>query len=93
MFIDSAGMEWRGRDVCRQAWSGFFEAFPGYHNVFTAVETRIESVVVVRGYSVCADPALDGPAIWAAVVEGGKVAEWRVYEDTAEVRAKLGLTR
>ncbi|WP_228386541.1 nuclear transport factor 2 family protein [Ornithinicoccus halotolerans] len=91
-FIDSAGTAWRGRQACAQTWSGFFAAFPGYRNVFTMAETRSESVVV-RGYSVCsAEPALDGPAIWTAVVRGGKVAEWHVHEDTAEVRARLGLS-
>jgi uncharacterized protein (TIGR02246 family) len=91
VFIDSAGQVWRGRDECLQTWSGFFEAFPGYRNVFEAAEIRKE-VVVVRGYSVSAEPALDGPACWTAEVKDGRVSEWCVYEDTGEVRAELGLT-
>ncbi len=90
-FIDSAGETWRGRDECLRTWSGFFEAFPGYHNVFTGAESSNE-LVVLRGYSVCAEPALDGPAIWSAQVRGGKVAEWRVHDDTARARTQLGLT-
>lgn len=90
-FTDSAGKVWRGRNTCVQTWSGFFEAFPDYRNVFTTAKTRDESVVV-RGYSVCSEPALEGPAIWAATVRGERVADWRVYEDTSDVRARLGLT-
>ena len=37
------------------------------------------------------EPLLDGPAIWTAEVRDGKVAVWRVYEDTPEVRARLGI--
>jgi ketosteroid isomerase-like protein len=34
---------------------------------------------------------LQGPAIWTACVEDGLIAQWRVYSDTADVRAALGL--
>ena len=35
--------------------------------------------------------ALDGPAIWTARIEDGKVSEWRLYEDTPANRARLGI--
>lgn len=34
---------------------------------------------------------LQGPAIWTAIVCDGKVAQWRVYDDTAKTRHLLGL--
>jgi ketosteroid isomerase-like protein len=91
VFTDSAGESWRGREECLRTWAGFFEAFPGYRNSFTATETRNE-LVVLCGYSVCAEPALEGPALWSATVRGGRVAEWRVYDDTVQARTELGLT-
>ncbi|MBN1965351.1 MAG: GrpB family protein, partial [Anaerolineae bacterium] len=38
-----------------------------------------------------ADTDLQGPAIWTALAKGSKVAQWRVYGDTPEVRAALNL--
>lgn len=90
-FIDSGGDAWPGREACMAAWSGFFTAFPDYHNVFTELDVR-DDVVVITGRSVCEEPALDGPAIWTVRVEEGKVAEWHVYEGTAEERVELGLS-
>jgi ketosteroid isomerase-like protein len=89
-FVDSAGQEWSGRDVCLETWAGFFDAFPGYRNVFVSVDST-GPVVVVTGRSECVEPSLDGPAIWTATVSGDRVAEWRVHDDTAEVRAALGV--
>jgi ketosteroid isomerase-like protein len=89
-FVDSAGQEWSGRDTCLETWAGFFDAFPGYRNVLAAVDSTGD-VVVVTGRSECVEPSLDGPAIWTATVAGDRVAEWRVYDDTAEMRAALGL--
>lgn len=48
-------------------------------------------MVVVVGYSECADPALSGPALWTVIIRDGMVAEWRVHEDTPEARASLGI--
>jgi ketosteroid isomerase-like protein len=90
-FIDSAGNVVSGREDALEAWQGFFEAFPGYRNVWTTVTTSGERLTAC-GHSICAvDPRLDGPALWTASAFGGKVSEWRVYEDTPETRALLGL--
>jgi|GEM_PF-271107 ketosteroid isomerase-like protein len=91
-FIDSANTEFRGKDKALQAWRGFFEAFPKYKNVFDRVEAKADKVVML-GHSICPNnKELDGPAIWTAKVNGGKLAEWRVYEDTPENRKQLGVT-
>jgi ketosteroid isomerase-like protein len=89
-FVDSAGHEWSGRDTCLETWAGFFDAFPGYRNVLEAVDST-GHVVVVTGRSECVEPSLHGPAIWTATIVGDLVAEWRVYDDTAEVRESLGV--
>lgn len=49
------------------------------------------ATVAIVGHSVCpGNSALDGPALWTARIENGRVAEWRVYEDSAENRVRLG---
>ncbi len=90
-FIDSAGHTVSGRAACREAWRGFFEAFPTYRNEFATVHER-DGTVIMTGRSVCADNAeLDGPAIWTARTVGTLVSEWRVYDDTPQVRRELGV--
>ncbi len=90
-FIDTAGTEVIGRAACSEARRGFFEAFPGYCNVFEAVSGEGKEFTIA-GQSFCpGHPQLEGPALWTAVIHGDQVVKWRVYEDTAEVRQRLGL--
>ena len=89
-FIDTEGNAVSGRLACRAAWQGFFEAFPDYSNVFAAV-TAADSLVTIVGHSLCSEPALAGPALWAATIRGEKVARWCVYNDTPGNRHALGL--
>jgi endonuclease VIII len=88
-FIDTEGVVVAGKRACLDAWCGFFESFPDYHNVFTSLATDGDLVTIV-GHSVCAEPSLAGPALWTATTGDGRVAQWRVYPDTPGVRAKLG---
>jgi len=90
VFIDSTGNTIRGKKKVLEAWRSFFESFSDYRNVFESLEAR-GGLVVVTGRSVCSDERLNGPALWTARVKDGKVAEWRVYEDTAENRHRLGI--
>lgn len=90
-FVDTGEHAVQGLAACREAWVGFFEAFPTYRNEFASVKER-NGLVVMTGRSVCTDHVdLDGPAIWTARVVGGLVSEWRVYEDTPQVRRQLGV--
>ena len=89
-FVDSAGGVVAGKPACLAAWRGFFQAFPDYRNVFSALSAR-DDVVTIVGHSVCAEPSLAGPALWAATVRSGQVAEWRVFEDTPRARQLLNL--
>lgn len=87
-FIDSAGGVVSGKKACLDAWRGFFDTFPDYRNVFASLTAR-DDVVTIMGHSVCAEPSLAGPAIWTATIREQKVAEWRVYPDTPDIRKTL----
>ena len=89
-FVDSADNTVYGKENVLQAWRGFFESFPDYRNTFQEMSPNGDVVVVV-GYSTCADERLRGPAIWTAKVIDGKVAEWRVSAYTPENRRRLGI--
>lgn len=90
-FIDSQGEITRGKKKMASVWKQFFRAYPDYKNTFERVG-RLGNIVILHGYSTCAnEPALEGPAIWTAKVQGKLVAEWRVYEDTPENRSRFGL--
>ncbi len=87
-FVDSAGSTVAGVSACLSAWRDFFAAFPDYRNVFTDLTVRAHTVTVV-GHSVCAEPALAGPALWTVEIRDDKVTVWRVHDDTAENRRQL----
>jgi ketosteroid isomerase-like protein len=89
-FTDTEGGTVTGRTACRAAWEGFFATFPDYRNVFTTIIAAGDRAVLA-GYSVCAEPALDGPALWTATVHDGLVAGWTVHRDTPDNRRQLGL--
>lgn len=91
-FVDAASDTVSGRQACVEAWRGFFALFPDYRNVFESFSVTA-NVVVIAGRSVCSTPALAGPALWTATIEGDQVAKWHVHEDTPEVRENLGLPR
>jgi len=91
VFIDSAGDRVDGRQGCLDAWRGFFGAYPDYRNEFASMVQASSDMVAVMGRSVCSVPALDGPALWTARTRAGGGCEWRVYEDTPETRARIGL--
>jgi ketosteroid isomerase-like protein len=90
-FIDSAGDIVPGKQEMLSVWEGFFAAYPDYQNIFQHLETKGDTVLIL-GYSTCSnEPTLDGPALWAAKVRDGLIAEWRVYEDTEDNRRQLGI--
>jgi ketosteroid isomerase-like protein len=89
--IDSAGRAIAGREEVLGAWRGFFDAYSDYRNVWSHVQL-IAGAVIATGRSVCSTEALlVGPAIWAAKTRGERVSEWRIYEDTAANRRRLGI--
>jgi len=89
-FIDKSGKVSRDHVAMIKGWTEFFEVYPDYRNIFTRVEVQGNRVIML-GRSECFYKPLDGPAIWTAIIRDGLVAEWRVCEDTAEIRRELGL--
>ncbi len=75
-FIDNSGEIDRNMKV---GWRKFFKGYPDYRNIFTSVTVK-NNVVVMIGYSTCSNERrLNGPSMWTATVDGGRVSEWRVY--------------
>jgi ketosteroid isomerase-like protein len=89
-FVDTAGAAFEGRERAGEIWQQFFDGFPDYRNHFETLQ-EIGRLVVIAGRSTCSDERLAGPALWTAEIAGGKVREWRVYEDTPDQRAVLGI--
>ena len=89
-FIDSSDEVHTGKPEMVTGWKEFFDTYPDYRNIFSRVEVKYDTVVLI-GYSTCQYEPLDGPALWTATVRDGKLSEWRVYLDTPENRAKLEL--
>jgi len=89
-FIDIPGKVHEGRERMLTGWFEFFKNYPDYRNNFTHITTQ-ERLVIMVGFSECSHVSLDGPAIWTAKIRNGKVAEWRVYEDTRQTRKTLGI--
>ncbi len=89
-FIDISNHVHEGRDSMILGWAKFFREYPDYRNNFTTVTTNGNTVIMV-GFSECSFEPLDGPSIWTAKIRNGHVAEWRVYEDSEEVRKLLNI--
>jgi uncharacterized protein (TIGR02246 family) len=93
-FVDSLGGVTEGREKMRAGWVGYFKMVPDYSIVVE--ETYVAGPIVVMlgmaGGTYTTDGELkaenrwETPAAWKAVVEGGLVAEWRVYADNEPMR-------
>lgn len=96
-FVDSLGVEFRGREVMRQGWAAYFSMVPDY--AIDLKESIAQGGLVVatgiaRGtYSpdgkLRSDDGWSTPAAWRAVVEGGCMATWQVYADNEPLRKLL----
>ena len=91
-FVDREGRVDKGKDSMIQGWIRFFEQFPGYRNTFTRVESR-DDLVILIGFAEWTRGASPDHAIWTARIKDDQVAEWRIYHDTDENRAALGVGR
>lgn len=89
-FIDRDGTITRTRRAMSSSWSTFFRMFPAYHNIFETVIVRHE-LVIMAGHAFWEEGRPREPAIWTARVVAGRVAEWRIYDDTQDVRGLLGI--
>lgn len=95
-FVDLEGDVEQGRDVMRKAWAGYFSAFPDYMIHVSAFFTVGDTVILVgrtTGSHLQLPRAVEfrDPVIWAARIVDDLVFEWRIYPDTQEARATLGI--
>jgi hypothetical protein len=94
VFTDALNNTFQGAEKMRQGWKGYFAMFPDY-----AIEVRdeLERGKVIAMFGTARGTfAVNGvlprenfweiPAAWKAVVEDGRVAEWRVYCDNEPAR-------
>lgn len=91
VLVDALGKRLHGRETMLSAWEGFFQSFPGYHVEVGDLFTKRDSVAAFGEAS--GRWRVDGrdlakrewrvPAAWRAVIDGDRVAEWRVFCDTA----------
>lgn len=99
-FVDSLENAVEGREKMRSAWVGYFRMVPDYSIVVEEIFCDGPVVVMLgkaRGtYSsdgeLKAENRWETPAAWRAVVEGGLVAEWRVYADNEPMRKLMRQT-
>lgn len=91
-FIDSLGNAVTGAKTIKEGWRGFFQMFSDYRNHPEGFFQEGNTVMAYGSASgtYCgkrgpvAENHIEMPAAWKAVVEGGKIKEWRVYADWTE---------
>jgi uncharacterized protein (TIGR02246 family) len=96
-FIDSLGNTVRGREKMQAGWAAYFMMVPDY--TIAVEETYTDGPIVVMLGIAEGTYAPDGklnaenrwktPAVFRALVEEGKVAEWRVYADNEPIREHM----
>jgi ketosteroid isomerase-like protein len=96
-FIDAEGNAVVGRAAMRAGWQVYFAWFPDYELEVEQVASE-GTTTALFGYA-SGTPTREGqpapdlrfsvPAAWLAVVEGGLVAEWRVYCDVRPMVSAL----
>ncbi|MFX0113763.1 MAG: nuclear transport factor 2 family protein [Candidatus Hodarchaeota archaeon] len=92
MFIDRKGEVTKGKELMTKGWIDFFNQFPEYKNTFPRVESQ-GNLVIILGYANWSKDSEKDHAIWTATIENDLVAEWRIFEDTEENRAKFNINQ
>jgi ketosteroid isomerase-like protein len=86
LFLDSLGNRNQGREKMRSGWRGYFGMCPDYwvsHEVLFEKGDRVAAIGVAGG--TIRGKQWKTPAAWLAVVDNGRVKEWRVYADNKPV--------
>ncbi|MCC6865803.1 MAG: Type 1 glutamine amidotransferase-like domain-containing protein [Ignavibacteria bacterium] len=93
-FIDSMGINTKGRYEMKKAWQVLLEFFPDYtvvvkdmiaKNGMVAVFGTAKGTLAANG-KLQSENKFEIPASWTAAVEKGKISKWRVYADNQPVR-------
>lgn len=84
-----------GRGPLREAWAGYFEAFPNYFVLVDETHERTDAAYLVGhtfGSHVPAElEQIPSSVIWRCEVVGSQVAEWSVYPASATNRERFNL--
>jgi ketosteroid isomerase-like protein len=87
----------RGKDALRNAWRGYFAAFPRYRVYVDRIAVEGDRVAVL-GHTTGSHLGLPDEeesqlsVIWTADVRDERVASWNILEDSPQTRRELGLT-
>jgi ketosteroid isomerase-like protein len=100
-FVDGLGEVVRGREPMKRGWVGYFGWFPDYCIRVDEVLSKGNTVGLfgtAQGtYSVNGELLPKNhweiPAAWKAVVQRGRISEWRVYGDNEPVWKIMGVKR
>jgi ketosteroid isomerase-like protein len=93
-FVDSMGVEIEGQEKMRQEWAQYFKMVPDYSitvdesfsNGFVVVLLGVAQGTYAPDGVLKAENRWESQAAFRALVEDGKVAEWRVYADNEPIR-------
>ena len=88
-FIDRDGKAVQSKRAMIDGWRQFFKQFPVYRNTFERIESRGDSVTVL-GFAFWSEQQPHDAVIWKAIIEGGRIREWRIYVDTDANRREFG---
>ena len=100
LFVDSLGVEVRGREPMHTGWRAYFAMVPDYHITVTE-HLQSGDVVAMFGRAggtyapagrMLAEYRWEAPAAWKAVIRDGLVAEWRVFADNEPLRGLIRAT-
>jgi len=85
-----------GRGANRDAWHGYFSSFPDYviHPRYlraTGASVAVFGVTTGSHLGLPDDDEIRLGVIWLAHVVDGRLSSWRVADDTAALRAELGI--
>lgn len=89
-FIDMAGDRFVGRD----GWKDYFTDYSDYKIHVQLTLLSGEGVAIVgKTTGSHLDPSIEvlETVLWTAQVRDGLVAEWRIYSDLKDAKAKLGI--
>ena len=95
-FFDLEGEAYRGRETMRRGWTNYFEAYPHYmihiHEFYDA-QDRVIFVGSTTGSHLELPRRIEfkDNLIWIARLLADHVAEWRIYDETPELRNQLGI--
>jgi len=99
-FVDALGGAVEGREKVQAAWKSYFRMVPDY--TIAVEEICCDGpVVVMLGIAqgtyapkgqMLAENRWQTPAALRALIEDGKVAEWRVYADNEPIRQIMART-